>query len=251
MISENNLSSKPPKNLRFSDIFDLDEIQRMQDLFSQATGVASMITNPDGTPLTRPSNFCRFCNMVRSTEKGSALCIESDRTLGVNDPVSSAMVLRPCLSAGLWDSGASIIVDGKLLANWLIGQVRSESMNEEHIHDLAVEIGLDKDELINAFNEVPIMSDHKFEKITEMLFVFVNELIQKAYSNLQLKNEIEEREKASGLLHKSEEKYRNIFETVQDVFYQIGFEWNHNRSQPIDKILLWCRPRNAHWSVSI
>ncbi|HET7733331.1 MAG TPA: PocR ligand-binding domain-containing protein, partial [Paludibacter sp.] len=224
MISENNLSTNSHKDIQFSDIFDLDEVQRMQDLFSEATGVASMITNPDGTPLTRPSNFCRFCNIVRNTEIGSARCIESDRTLGVNDPVSSAMVLRSCLSVGLWDSGASLIVDGKLLANWLIGQVRNESMNENQIRDFADEIGVDNNELIDAFYEIPVMSAHKFEKITEMLFVFVNELTQKAYSNLQLKIEIEEREKANSLLLKSEEKYRTIFETFQDVFYQIGFD---------------------------
>jgi len=224
MIPENNLSTNFHKDIQFSDIFNLDEVQRMQDLFSEATGVASMITNPDGTPLTRPSNFCRFCNMVRNTEKGSARCIESDRTLGVNDPVSSTMVLRSCLSAGLWDSGASLIVDGKLLANWLIGQVRNESMDESQIQDLADEIGVENNELINAFYEIPVMPAHKFEKITEMLFVFVNELTQKAYSNLQLKIEIEEREKANRFLLKSEEKYRNIFETVQDVFYQIGFD---------------------------
>ena len=224
MISENNLSTNFQKNIQFSDIFNLDEVQRMQDLFSEATGVASIITNPDGTPLTRPSNFCRFCNMVRSTEKGSARCIESDRTLGVNDPVSSTKVLRSCLNAGLWDSGASLIVDGKLLANWLIGQARNESMDESQIQDLAHEIGVDNNELITAFYEIPVMPAHKFEKITEMLFVFVNELTQKAYSNLQLKIEIEEREKANSLLLKSEEKYRTFFETVQDVFYQIGFD---------------------------
>ncbi|HEY6915878.1 MAG TPA: PAS domain S-box protein, partial [Paludibacter sp.] len=221
MIPENSLLTSFYKDIQFSDIFDLDEVQRMQDLFSEATGVASMITNPDGIPLTRPSNFCRFCRMVRDTEKGSARCIESDRTLGVNDPVSSAMVLRSCLNVGLWDSGASLIVEGKLLANWLIGQVRNEPMNESQIRNFANEIGVDDNELINAFYEIPVMQAHKFEKITEMLFVFVNELTQKAYSNLQLKIEIEERKKANALLLKSEEKYRTIFETIHDVFYQI------------------------------
>lgn len=35
-------------NYKFSEIFDLDDIQKLQDLFSAATGVASSITDPDG-----------------------------------------------------------------------------------------------------------------------------------------------------------------------------------------------------------
>jgi len=50
------------KDIQFSDIFDINEIQHIQDLFSDATGVASIITHPDGTPITRPSNFCRLCD---------------------------------------------------------------------------------------------------------------------------------------------------------------------------------------------
>lgn len=224
MISENNLFPNFSQDIRFSDIFNLDEIQRMQDLFSEATGVASLITNPDGTPLTKPSNFCRFCNLIRSTEQGMARCIGSDKTLGVNDSGSPEIVLRSCHNARLWDSGANIIVNGKLLANWLVGQVRDESLSADHIPELAEEIGVDPAELVRAFNEIPLMSVHKFEKIVRMLLTFVNELTQKAFSNLQLKIEIEQREKANSLLLKSEEKYRTIFETVQDVFYQIGFD---------------------------
>ena len=48
--------------IQFSDLFDLNELQKIQDLFSDATGVASIITRPDGTPITKPSNFCRLCN---------------------------------------------------------------------------------------------------------------------------------------------------------------------------------------------
>jgi ligand-binding sensor protein len=52
-------------HIEFSDLFDLGDIQHIQDLFSDATGVASIITHPDGKPITRPSNFCRLCNQIR------------------------------------------------------------------------------------------------------------------------------------------------------------------------------------------
>jgi hypothetical protein len=48
----------------FLDLFELDEIQAIQDAFSSATGVASVITTPEGEPITRPSNFSRLCDDI-------------------------------------------------------------------------------------------------------------------------------------------------------------------------------------------
>ena len=43
----------------FTDLFDLEEIQRFQDLFSDANEVASIIIKTDGTPITKASNCTR------------------------------------------------------------------------------------------------------------------------------------------------------------------------------------------------
>ena len=54
-----------------NELFNLDDIQRLQDLFADAHGVASIITQVDGTPITKPSNFTNLCmNIIRKTEKG-------------------------------------------------------------------------------------------------------------------------------------------------------------------------------------
>ncbi len=41
------------ESLQFSDLFNIEDIQRIQNLFSDATGVASIITLPDGSPYNR------------------------------------------------------------------------------------------------------------------------------------------------------------------------------------------------------
>jgi len=40
---------------QLNDLFDQQEIQKLQDLFAEANGVASILTFPDGTPITKPS----------------------------------------------------------------------------------------------------------------------------------------------------------------------------------------------------
>jgi PAS domain S-box-containing protein len=200
-------------NITFNDLFELEKIQRLQDLFSSATGVASLITNPDGTPITAPSNFCRLCrDIIRATEKGRRNCYYSDAIIGGQN--SSRPVVQPCLSGGLWDAGASITVHGKHIANWLIGQVRNEITDETRMMSYADEIGVPREEFMKALTEVPVMSQVQFQKVSDMFFAFVNEMSEKAYNNYLLKMHNAEREKANKLLIESDENFEDIFQTI-------------------------------------
>jgi PAS domain S-box-containing protein len=179
------------KNVQLSDLINVAELQQMQDLFSNATGVASVITTPDGMPITRPSNFCDLCNnIIRKTEKGLLNCMKSDAELGkqnLNGPRIST-----CLSGGLWDAGVSISVAGMHLANWLIGQVRNESQKYEDILQYADIIGANRDEFAEALRQVSVMSTDQFKKVADMLYVFANQLSEKAHTNYLLKQSIEQ-----------------------------------------------------------
>ena len=201
-------------SIQFNDIFNLEEIQRMQDLLSDATGVASIITNPNGQPLTEPSNFCSLCILIRGTKKGLVNCMKSD---ALNfSCISSEMELKPCLSAGLWDTGAKISVKGIHIANWLIGQVRNEENDLQRIIDYGEEIGANKDEYLTALNQVPFMSKQKFEKVFNMMFVIANDYSDKLYKNIQLNKQIADHKKINNLLHKSEESLTITLNSIGD-----------------------------------
>ncbi len=231
-----NSTNEVINDIQFSDIFNIGDIQRLQDLFADAHGVASIITDTEGTPITRPSSFCRLCDdIIRKTEKGRANCYQSDSVLGSHN--SSGPVVQLCLSGGLWDAGASITVGGKHIANWLIGQVRNEESNEQRMILYADEIGANKEDFRKALNEVPVMSFEQFNKVSKMLFAFANELSEKAYSNLQLKMQIAEREKETEQLRETEERYRMLFEQSNDAIFQVdiasGNYLDANRSAEI------------------
>ena len=217
MTTENELNFSIDVNkgdIQFNDIFKIEDIQHMQDLFSDATGVASIITNPEGIPITNESNFCMFCNIVRSTKIGLANCIKSD-VLNCST-ITSDKPLRPCLSAGLLDTGVKISVNGIHIANWLIGQVRNEEINMQKIIEYGDEIGANKDEYLQALNQVPVMSTDKFQKIFKMMSVITNELCENAYTNLQLKKQIIESEKITELLQKNEKSLSITLQSIGD-----------------------------------
>jgi len=49
------------KDYTFYDLFDIEEIQRIQDEVAYTLHVGSVIVEPDGTPISRPSN-CFSCS---------------------------------------------------------------------------------------------------------------------------------------------------------------------------------------------
>lgn len=166
--------------MAFDDIFEIEEIQRIQDAFAKATGIASIITRPDGTPITEPSNFCRLCqDIIRQTEIGRNNCLQSDALLGRYNP--EGPTVRPCQSGGLWDGGASISIGNRHIANWLIGQIRNEELDEESMVAYARVIGADEDAFRQALAEVTYMPKAQFEAVAQFLFLVANLLSKSAF----------------------------------------------------------------------
>ncbi len=182
------------EGITFDELFNLADIQRLQDEFARATGVASLITAPDGTPITAPSNFTRLCrDIVRRSETGCLRCTQSDMALGGVHP--GGPTVQTCLSAGLWGAGTSIMVGGKHIANWVIGQVRDDRQTEEDIRRYAREIGSDEALMVEAFREVPTMSHERFRQVAQVLYTLANQLSDMAYQNLQQARFITERKR--------------------------------------------------------
>lgn len=176
----------------FEDLFDLNEIQMMQDAFARATGVASLITDHTGRWITKPSCFTHLCgDIIRKTPKGCENCRKSDVILGRVHP--GGPVVQCCLSGGLWDGGTSICVEGRHIASWFIGQVVDINSNEEDLVKYADVIGADKEEFRRALREVPRMERAKFDQICQALYVFADQLSRMALQNLQQTRYIRER----------------------------------------------------------
>jgi len=201
------------EGVTFEDLFNVDDIQRLQDEFATATGVASLIIRPDGTAITAPSNFCRLCNdIIRKTEKGLANCIKSDILIGRFS--TEAPSVQPCKSGGLWDAGAGIAVGGKHIASWLVGQVRDETQSEEQMRAYAHEIGADEEDVAQAFNEVPSMSRERFSAVAQVLHTLSSKLSATAYQNVQQARFIAERRQAEKDLHARQAELDSIFKVA-------------------------------------
>ena len=171
-------------NISFDELFNLEDLQNVQDLFSAATGVGSVITEPDGTFITSPSCFCSFnSDIVNSTEKGKEYYKAVNAKLGkVN---TKGPTMEPCENSGILNAGASITIGGKHIANWLIGHVRYTDHDDNKVIEFAKAIGVDPEEALKIYHQTPTMTLEQFGIVANALFAFANLLSNTAYQNVQ------------------------------------------------------------------
>lgn len=154
-----------------TDFVSPEYLQDVQDAFSDACGVASLITRTDGTPITRPSNMCEVCTLICEGDQGSRTCasppcLNCRGDVGVQGPVCSP-------SPGTCFAGASvpIRIAERDAAYWHIGQVRTPEVTAESVAGLAREMGADEAAVLAAFERMPVMPCAQFEKVVRLLWI--------------------------------------------------------------------------------
>ena len=215
------------KEYCFEDFFDVDEIQNVQDSLANAFNLAMLLTTPEGLPITKPSHFSKFCEMIRETEEGSKRCILSDSVLG--KPKAGCPRVQICLSSGLLCGGVNIFAKGEHIACWLIGQARKEAQSEEEMRKYAKEIGADEEEFIKAFYDVTVMSTEQFKKACNAIFVIGNQMTNLACRDIK----IVELKETQDRLEKSEESLRITLNSIGDAVIATDIKANIVSMNPV------------------
>ncbi|MDD3472724.1 MAG: PocR ligand-binding domain-containing protein, partial [Syntrophaceae bacterium] len=148
------------KELHVSDILDIDDLQTLLSNFCDSVGVASAISDLNGN-LIAFANFRRACTQFhRVGEVSSRRCAESDSILGSRLEEGQDFTIYKCKN-GLTDAASPLIIDGKHVANILIGQFHLQEPDLEFFRRQAQELGYDEEDYLASIKEVPMMSEEK------------------------------------------------------------------------------------------
>ncbi|MEH2944605.1 PocR ligand-binding domain-containing protein [Lachnospiraceae bacterium KK002] len=163
------------------DLIDQEKLQRLQDLFADATGVAVSMIDKEGKHVTKVSNFLDFCmKYTRGSEIGLKRCQKCDME-GVGTYFCHA---------GLMDFAADIVVEGEKLGAILGGQVLPAPPDFDKFRKVAEEIGVDPDEYIEALKEVPVKTEKAIRASAALMEEMINMLVNSEYTRYREKNKI-------------------------------------------------------------
>ena len=189
------------------DIIPLDHLQSLQDKFSVANGVASIILDLDGKPVTQPGNINEVCNTMFNE---GAECLQNHRL--VNGTVETN---RSCK---LFEAKSPIYIDGRHIADWKIGMcgfgeiiapfMRAACDTPEKFEEMYVRL-YDK------------IQGH-FQSVCDLLQVMAAEISEVGYTNIRLERELKKQEETQAELVNSAITFHSIFDNSVDGISLIG-----------------------------
>jgi PAS domain S-box-containing protein len=174
------------QSIHLLDLINKEKLDDFLKVFTEVTGVASIIADVNGKPITQPHNFSTLCQAYcRSSELGRQKCHESDSYGGQQSARLKKRFIYKCLNAGLLDSASPIIVRGYQLATVLCGQVLNKPVSTEIVSERARSIGVsDIEGYLLEFEKIPLMSPERFESIVSLMEVVtmtISELALRKY----------------------------------------------------------------------
>lgn len=173
--------------VKLKDIIDIDFLQKFQDDFAKGIGLASVTVDLDGTPITDPSSYTRFCmDFTHSTTVGDNRCAESHKRGGEEAARTGKPYVYEC-HAGLIDFAAPIMLEGKQIGTILGGQILTNDPEESKYRRIAGEIGVNADGYVDAVKEIRQLSKERIEAAANVLFIVANNLSKTWYSQYRLK----------------------------------------------------------------
>ena len=168
---------------------DMDLLQEIQDLFSDATGLAAIAVDMEGNYITKGSNFTDFCmKYTRGSEEGRRRCVKCD-----NECTGTYFC-----HAGLMDFSADIVVEGEKVGAVIGGQVLPNPPDENYFREVAHELGINEKEYLKALAKVPVRSEKMIRSAAQMLGRVVNQLVNLEYIRTLNQKKMETFDEESG-----------------------------------------------------
>jgi two-component system, sensor histidine kinase and response regulator len=206
--------SSEPKELQVSDLLDLEELQTLLSHFCDAVGVASAISDLNGNLLAF-ANFRRACTQFhRVGEISSQRCAESDSILGSRLEEGQDFTVYTCKN-GLTDAASPLIIDGKHVANILIGQFHLQEPDLDFFRHQAREFGYDEEDYLASIREVPMMSEERLPSILGFLSGFTKMVGSLSLDRIRASQAAEELKRRAEELRRSQAAALSLAEDAE------------------------------------
>lgn len=155
--------------LTLIDYVDQNTLQRIQDNFTEAIGISVSILDVDGNPITKSGGLNKFCSLIQGCAEGKRRCKQFSLRIR-NDSLRDDRPKAYYCFAGLAHFVAPIVVE-----NTPMGSIEIEGaqiftpIDPKKIKHIALEMGLDPDELIESASDIKKFPERRIYASGELL----------------------------------------------------------------------------------
>ncbi|SOC20476.1 histidine kinase/DNA gyrase B/HSP90-like ATPase [Rhodobacter sp. JA431] len=237
-------AEKAARRRKLADLMSTEMLQKVQDNFSAAVGVAMVIVDPDGAPVTQPSGFSPFCSAVRKRPDWRERCFHCDAVGGRTALSTGEPAIYKC-HCQLVDFAAPIIMRGEYLGAVICGQVK---LDKRHSGPDFVDLSnifptegswSENDGLLKLHSEIGEISYERLRSAAYSLYYIASHIVEESYSNgvtqelyaknLRLAEESQRRAELERLLREAE---------LQALSYQVNPHFLFNVLNTIGRLAL-------------
>ncbi len=176
----------PPHGpLTLLDLIPLEDLQQLQNSLSQMGNIKSIICDPSGRPLTRPSNDIPMCRTIQKSPAGVRACNCHLKLVRPEPWTDSKSILFECKMIGVIKAVVPIMVNGVHMASWWISQYCTDLRSPDDIRAYADSINVDADVLVHELETCPRGNRREFEKILAWIDNLAQRMVLLGYKNIQ------------------------------------------------------------------
>jgi diguanylate cyclase (GGDEF)-like protein/PAS domain S-box-containing protein len=171
------------------ELIDIEAFKQILDNFYKATNIPNAIVAKNGKILTQ-SDWSKACSKFhRENMNSNQYCLQSNIELiqGIN----KNGIFNSACKNGLVDYATPIIIENKQLATLFLGQVLHKSPNMKFFISQAAKFNYDKDEYLEAINDIPIVTKEKMESLISCILEMIQVMVKNSLSKLR-ENVLEE-----------------------------------------------------------
>lgn len=170
----------------FKELIDIKEWQKIQDNFSEVTGVSLRTVDPKGRRITTPSNEPRLCVQFKEKSPHGSICLPT--FLGGRGIVDKNLSFT-CQS-GFYNFVTALKVNDNAFAYVVIGPlILVIRKGKEEYRRLAEELEVSLDELWSAILEIKVVSFQGAQSMVELIKDVGESMLKLAYQNKAKKKE--------------------------------------------------------------
>lgn len=193
--STNTAISRTCQYSRLLDLVDKNTLKKLLTTFSNATGLRANIVDVEGKSIfgiTDAQKNCRFCQLIWQMQRGVERCQAAYARAGEEAAKYGEPYIFRC-PAGLIEWAAPIIIENEHLGSIICGQVlmwEPEDFFWVELQAMNKCLDVDVKYLMEAAQELEIVSGKKVQAAAELLYVTANYIMKAGWESLCHRKEI-------------------------------------------------------------